>query len=267
MEDPVFRLEGVVKYRGELQDFEGPLNLILQLLSKNRVEIEDISISDILDQYLAYLDEMASMDLEIASEFVEMASHLVYIKTKVLLSGDEEISELEELKLSLEELARRDVYGRIKSVTGNMADMYRRGSGYLVKPPEYLAPVKEYQYKHEKSDLINALLSVVGKESIRPEELAILTTHIPQKFVYPTENKARELVAELKQRGVTYVQDLFTECKSRSEMVATFISLLELCKMGSVLIAGDEENLTVSYTGIGNGEITDMQEENSDGIE
>ena len=79
MEDPTFHLEGVVKNREEMQDFEGPLSLILMLLSKNKIEIRDIKISEILDQYLEYLQKMESMDLEIASEFVQMASYLLYI--------------------------------------------------------------------------------------------------------------------------------------------------------------------------------------------
>ena len=70
MDNPSFFLEGVVRDKDELQNFEGPLSLILLLLSKNKIEIRDISISDILDQYLEYLDKMQSMDLEIASEFV-----------------------------------------------------------------------------------------------------------------------------------------------------------------------------------------------------
>ena len=89
MENPNFYLEGVVRDKSEMQDFEGPLSLILMLLSKNKIEIRDIVISDILDQYLAYLDEMQSMDLEIASEFVQMASHLLYIKTRMLLTQEE----------------------------------------------------------------------------------------------------------------------------------------------------------------------------------
>ena len=94
MENPSFFLEGVVKEKNELQDFEGPLSLILMLLSKNKIEIRDIKISEILDQYLEYLAQMQSMDLEIASEFVQMASHLLYIKTKTLLtSDDEEVSD------------------------------------------------------------------------------------------------------------------------------------------------------------------------------
>ena len=92
MENPTFYLEGIVKEKNELQDFNGPLSLILMLLSKNKIEIRDIKISEILDQYLEYLAEMERMDLEIASEFVQMASHLLYIKTKMLLAGEKEVS-------------------------------------------------------------------------------------------------------------------------------------------------------------------------------
>jgi segregation and condensation protein A len=84
MQNPIFTLHGVVKAKGEMQDFTGPLALILQLLSKNKIEIKDISISLILEQYLQYLDAMSEMDLEIASEFVAMASHLSIYRRKCL---------------------------------------------------------------------------------------------------------------------------------------------------------------------------------------
>lgn len=83
MENPVFKLERVVRSKSEeMQDFEGPLDLILYLLGRNKMEIQDISISLICDQYLAWLDQRQKMDLEVASEFVTMASQLVYIKTR-----------------------------------------------------------------------------------------------------------------------------------------------------------------------------------------
>ena len=87
MDEPKYHLSGVIRSREEqLEDFDGPLDLILQLLSKNKIEIQDISISSISEQYLAYLEEMKRMDMEIASEFITMASHLMLIKTKMLLS-------------------------------------------------------------------------------------------------------------------------------------------------------------------------------------
>ena len=88
MEQPRYHLEGIVHTRAETpEDFDGPLDVIFLLLSKNKIEIQDVSISAILEQYLAYLDEMKRMDVEIASEFTAMASHLMLIKTKMLLSA------------------------------------------------------------------------------------------------------------------------------------------------------------------------------------
>ena len=90
MNEPTYHLSHVVKSKNaEPEDFTGPLDVILLLLSKNKIEIRDIQISVILEQYLAYLDEMKRMDLEIASEFITMASQLVLIKTKMLLSEAE----------------------------------------------------------------------------------------------------------------------------------------------------------------------------------
>ena len=81
----MYHLPGVVKSSSGETDFDGPLSLILMLLSKNKIEIRDINISQILEQYMAYLEQMQAMDLEVASEFIQMASHLLYIKTKMLL--------------------------------------------------------------------------------------------------------------------------------------------------------------------------------------
>ena len=111
--EPTYHLEGVIRSKEEMEDFEGPLNLILMLLSKNKIEIRDIQISEILEQYLAYLAQMEAMDLEVASEFVQMAAHLLYIKTKMLLSSQEEVSELELLLTSLEQLKAKDAYAGI----------------------------------------------------------------------------------------------------------------------------------------------------------
>ena len=126
MENPVFKLERVVRSKSEeMQDFEGPLDLILYLLGRNKMEIQDISISLICDQYLAWLDQRQKMDLEVASEFVTMASQLVYIKTRMLLSlEDEEAkSEMDALIQSLEERRRNEQYLTIKALAQRLAPM------------------------------------------------------------------------------------------------------------------------------------------------
>ena len=91
MNEPVYHLDSVVRARAEtLEDFDGPLDVILLLLSKNKIEIQDVNITSILEQYLAWLDERKRMDMEVASEFIAMASHLMYIKTRMLLSKAEQ---------------------------------------------------------------------------------------------------------------------------------------------------------------------------------
>ena len=107
MENPIFKLEGIVRERSQeqMQDFEGPLDLILYLLSKNKIEIQDIPIALILDQYLEYIERRKSMDLEVASEFITMAAHLMYIKTRMLLSIEDEEAQ-SEMDLLIQSLDR-----------------------------------------------------------------------------------------------------------------------------------------------------------------
>ena len=118
MGEPQYRLEGIVHTKAEtMEDFEGPLDVIFELLSKNKIEIQDVSITAILEQYLAYLDEMKRLDMEIASEFITMASHLMLIKTKMLLSAAEQAeaeSELDLLRQSLIERKRKEAMDQIR---------------------------------------------------------------------------------------------------------------------------------------------------------
>ena len=119
MEAPIYHLEGVVKAKEEnMEDFVGPLDLILHLLSKNKMEIKDIQISLILDQYLEWMNKRKELDLEVASEFITMASHLIYIKTRMLLSihDEEALSEVEQLIATLEAHQRNENFLKIKEV-------------------------------------------------------------------------------------------------------------------------------------------------------
>ena len=251
MEELTFKLEGVVHVKDDTEDFEGPLNLILQLLSKNKIEIKDIKISEILEQYLEYLDEMKRMDLEIASEFVAMASHLVYIKTRTLLAADdEEITELQMLINSLEELKHRDCYAGIKAVIAELETNFIIGRDYISKPSEPLKKDKNYEYKHDKNDLLSALKDMFEKadaaiQMTKPQNIAV-----PQPITYSVSRKTQEIVDRIKNGGKLTLKQLFGESESRSELVAAFISILELCKMGSIILADCGDDFTVNYTGV-----------------
>lgn len=251
MESPNFHLEGVLREKEDLKDFEGPLSLILMLLKKNKIEIRDIKISDILDQYLDYLREMQEMDLEIASEFVQMASYLVFIKAKTLLSGgDEEVSELEMLIESLEQLKARDTLLSVREVTGNMLEAYKTGSLFGVKPPEVLPKIsEEYRYSHTGVELLEALKRVFTVPE-KADNLQALNRAIPSREVYSVKNKSRELLSRLKLRDMS-LRSLYSECGSRSEIIATFLAVLELCSIGSVVVSVSRsgDDYEIGFTG------------------
>ena len=139
MDNPIFKLEKVVQTRAaeSMEDFEGPLDLILFLLSKNKIEIQDIPIALILDQYLEYLEKRQQMDLEVASEFVTMASHLMYIKTRMLLSIEDEEAqnEMDALIQSLQDRQRGECYQKIRKLTEKLGPMSEFGRNIGTKSP------------------------------------------------------------------------------------------------------------------------------------
>lgn len=254
-QEPTYHLEGVIRSKEEMADFEGPLTLILMLLSRNRIEIRDIQVSEILEQYLAYLDEMKALDLEIASEFVQMAAHLLYIKTKMLLSSSEESAdELEVLIASLEELKARDVYAAVKEICPELGKASEYGALYYPKQPEPLPGVKEYRYRHEGWELLKALSDVVRRgraaldeaEAAEPRERRRL---FPKRIVYPVREKSREILLRLGAKGRLSLREFYRDSRSRSEVVATFISILELCSLGHTRLTRDGDDVFVDFTG------------------
>ena len=248
MENPVFKLEKVVRSREEeMQDFEGPLDLILFLLGKNKMEIQDISISLICDQYISWLEQRQKMDLEVASEFVTMASHLVYIKTRMLLSiEDEEAqSEVDALIQSLEERRRNENYVRVKSLAAKLAPMSEFGRNIITRNPETVKRGKIYEYDQEKADLVLAMAEIRNRanRALPPPRAAF--QDIVQHEPYPVESKAREIIRRLKEQGITRFRLLFRGNRSRSEIVATFLAVLELCRALVLHRAGSETDCTV----------------------
>ena len=255
MENPNFFLEGIVKEKNPLQDFEGPLSLILMLLSKNKIEIRDIKIADILDQYLEYLEKMESMDLEVASEFVQMASHLLYIKTRTLLAGDEEVSELEVLMASLEQLKCRDIFAAVQKVTPELKKASELGLLYYAKLPEPLPKTaREYEYRHEPVDLLKALYGIYSRGGKTPEP--DISQAVPKRIVYSVRDKSYQILLRLKEGGTT-LQALYRDCQSRSEIVATFMSILELCSMGSIHISRTGDDYALAFAG---GDVDEIME-------
>ena len=243
MGEPQYRLEGIVRTRTEeMEDFEGPLDVIFLLLSKNKIEIEDVSITAILEQYLAYLDEMKRLYMEIASEFITMASHLMLIKTKMLLSAAEQAeaqSELDLLRQSLVDRQRKEAMEQIRQAVSVLEPRNEIGRCIFTKDPEPIRREKGYRYQHDIKDLIRALdlISERNQRQLPPPTMNF--QGIVGKEPYPVTRKAGEVLRQLVLRGVEKLKNLFRGNRSRSEIVATFLAILELCKTNSVTLEDD----------------------------
>ena len=243
MGEPQYRLEGIVHTRSEtMEDFEGPLDVIFQLLSKNKIEIQDVSITAILEQYIAYLDEMKRLDMEIASEFITMASHLMLIKTKMLLSAAEAAeaeSELDLLRQSLIERQRREAMEQIRNAISVLEPRNEIGRCIFTKQPEPLRRDTTYRYRHETADLLRALDEISERNQRRLPPPTVNFKGIVGKEPYPVSKKAGQVLRTLILRGIERLKNLFKGNKSRSEIVATFLAILDLCKNNSVTLEDD----------------------------
>lgn len=243
MAEPQYRLEGIVRTKSELmEDFEGPLDVIFLLLSKNKIEIQNVSITAILEQYLAYLEEMKRLDIELASEFITMASHLMLIKTKMLLSTAEAVeaeTELDLLRQSLIERQRHEAMDQIRMAITVLEPMNDVGRCLFTKQPEPLRRDTTYRYQHDVMDMLWALDEISERNQRRLPPPTVNFKGIVGKEPYPVTRKAKELLRSLVLRGVQRLKNLFKGSRSRSEIVATFLAILELCKTNSISLGDD----------------------------
>ena len=243
MLQPQYRLEGIVQTRSEeREDFEGPLDVIFLLLSKNKIEIQDVSITAILEQYLAYLDEMKRLDMEIASEFITMASNLMLIKTKMLLSAAEQAeaeSELEQLRKSLLERQRQEAMDAVRTAISWLEPRNEIGRCIFTKDPEPLRKEQGYRYQHNVKDLIKALDTITERSERKLPPPTVNFVGIVGKEPYPIGRKTGEVLRQLLLRGMEKLKNLFRGNRSRSEIVATFLAVLDLCKTNSVTLEDD----------------------------
>jgi len=243
MGEPKYRLEGIVHARNDaMEDFEGPLDVIFLLLSKNKIEIQDVSITAILEQYLKYLEEMKRLDMEIASEFITMASHLMLIKTKMLLSAAEQAeaeSELDLLRQSLVERKRKEAMEQIRVAIAELEPRNEIGRNIFTKEPEPLRRDQGYRYKHDILDLLRALDMITERNQRQLPPPTMNFKGIVGKEPYPIGKKTGEVLRQLVLRGAERLKNLFRGNKSRSEVVATFLAILDLCKTNAVTLEDD----------------------------
>ena len=255
MSAPIFHLAQVVRAPQEgREDFEGPLDLILHLISRNKIEIRDISISGLLEQYLAYLDQMKRMDMEIASEFIAMASHLVYIKSRMLLnlSGEQPAQELDMLMQALEERRRQET---ARSITAGRDFLTARadvGRSLYIRMPEPLPTAeKTYIYRHDSESLTVAMRELSERMERRLPPTPASFTKIVGREPYAVDDMIALVLRQLSPNGSGTFSRLLLLGQNRSEWVALFLAVLELCRNHRLRVSESADDYVVDLSETG----------------
>lgn len=227
----------------KLEIFEGPLDLLLSLLKKNKIDIYDIPISLILDQYLEYLEQAEALSLEIAGEFIDMASQLIYIKSRMLLPKD-----------TIDEDPRTElvnaliIYKQIKAASELLAARFPLYSTRFPKQPDEIKPDKKQNNPLEVSGLIEAMNNLLLRRKRKlPPDITSFNGIVGTKIVSVSEKVINVLRKVITMKKVRFI-DAFEKIESRNEMVATFLAILELTKTNRIMIDGSGNDCFISLT-------------------
>ncbi len=224
----------------KLEVFEGPMDLLLHLITKHKIDIYDIPISELVEQYVSYVREMQEENMDVASEFLEMAARLVYIKTVSLLPVYDEAEELKN-ELRDELLEYRDC----KILAAKLSQM-TDGFNYSVRTyPEDISPDNSYKRLHEPTELLNAYSLAAGKKLRRlPPPIETFKAIVTRKIV-SVGSKIESIVKSLKTKRKTKLIDLYKQAESRSDLIAAFLAVLELAKNKTIYVSGDGDDVQI----------------------
>ena len=224
----------------KLEGFEGPLDLLLHLISKNKVSIYDIPIVEITDQYLEAIEGIEDSNIENASEFIVLAAQLIYIKSKMLLPKDEE----EEEEDPREELAQRLLeYQKYKEASHELRKSEFWSRYMIFKDAEKIDfPVPEYDVQHEVTDLIDAFEAIMQRRirHKKPEKKAF--AGIVGREKVSVDDMAKKVERMLSGVKNLKFSRLFREEDSKPEMIATFLAVLEMIKLSKITAEYDDES-------------------------
>ena len=237
----------------KVEAFEGPLDLLLYLISKHKLDIYDIPIVELVDQYIAYVRSMENDDLYVASEFIEMAARLVYIKSVSLLPVYEEAEELKR-ELTGELIEYRDC----QLMAGKLSEMTDGFDKFIRKPTE-LEIDYTYTRLYEGNELLRAYLNAAGRKLRNLPPPVEVFREIVAKKIVSVGSKIRSIFTKLSKAGKKEkMTELFNGAESRSDLVATFLAILELAKSKKINIIGDGADADIELLA------TDIEEMNSE---
>lgn len=227
-------MEKALSYK--LESFEGPLDLLLQLIARNKLNIYDIQLTVLFEQYMAQIEAMREQDLEIASEFLEMAARLVYMKTVSLLPKHDEIVRLKE-ELTGELLE----YQVCQQMAKKLSEM-TSGFDTFVRKPEEPELDKTYELVHAPDTIYLSYLAAVGRGQRKLPPPVTPFTKIVAKKIVAVSTKIVFVLRNLVKSGTSRLSTLYSSATDRSELVATFLAVLELCKTNRIEIVEDGDD-------------------------
>ena len=223
-----------MKYNIHLNVYDGPLDLLCDLISRQKIDIKDISISEITSQYLAYIDMLNEMDLEVASEFIIMASKLLEIKSRYLLYKQHHEEHEEDPRLEL--VGQLEEYKKFKEASLNMKDKVHYISDTFFRAKEEVIVDNKIDLDEISIDAIRKILPIILKTKViegfdKTEELDIIV----KKKVVSSEEKMEDLrVLMSKEDKVSFVK--LVEYYDKDETIATFLAILELIKEKLIVV-------------------------------
>ena len=221
------------KYELRLDNFEGPLDLLCYLIDKNKMDIYKVSISDITDQYIHYLKKQEELNLEIASEFLVMASTLLLIKSKGLLPKEVE----DEEELTEEELLRRIIeYKKYKEITKTFRERIQVFSKRLYKMPDKVElPKQELEKEFTMNDIVERYKQLIERNENKKNENKENIQKIAVYDTFSVADKVKDIFRELVRKPRFVFNKLFSlNEKPKAEVVTAFSSVLELSRRNKI---------------------------------
>lgn len=233
-------------YNIKINEFEGPLDLLLHLIKKSNINIYDISIDEITKQYLDYINQMEQLNINIASEYILMAAELMEIKSRSLLpSKTEEIDEDTEEEITKENLINRLIeYQKYKEITSEFKSLEQNRKQIYIKSPENITSMYNGKITNDGSVTIEDLMEALKKFQERKEKEKPLSTKVTRKE-YSVRKRKEDVKKYLKEKGKSEFTELFSEY-NKSYIVVTFMSILELVKEEEIFIK-QEKNFDKIY--------------------
>ncbi len=222
-----------VTYR--LDEFEGPLDLLLTLIQKNKVNISDIPIALICDQYMEYIKEAEELDMEIASEFLVMASHLMLIKSKMLLPRPED--EKADPRAELTDALLR--FQQAKEAVAKLSPLYAYYSGRMIKDTDEISIDKTYVQDQDVTSLCAAVRRMIAYNNALERAANTAFTPMISKPIIPVEIKIVSILRTVEKRGAASLYELISDEVTLADAIASFLGVLELIKIRKLLVADD----------------------------